>query len=273
MSQNLDRELGARRRLGGWPLSPSLFLALLFLLAGCAASGEGQRKASLSECGYPCLLLKLDEAEEMGGDSTCISRRVSSTEVVGPVRKGPGGESGRWTERWIVDRCGTPIPYLVKFARAADGDLDVHMQLEPLTFETTPVPGATLADLILQRDTLGFLSQRDFAAAGPGGTCDGRKVLNTEIVEPLKGAAVEGDRPVGGQWVERWTLRRLYSPLKTEEKKSAAGSGTAASSSTSGAEKCGEEEPIRYLVHYTTTPTGTTFTVEQEPQDKDKKKP
>lgn len=264
MNQIPDRDEGASRWLGGRLPASFVLLALLFL-GGCAASGEGQRKASLQECGYPCLLLKLDEAEEMGGDPTCISRKISSTEVVGPVLKGPQGESGRWMERWMVDRCGTQVPYLVKFARAADGDLDVHMQLEPLPFETAPVPGATLADLILQRDTMGFLAQRDFAAAGPGGTCDGRKVLNTEIVEPLKDAAVEGDRPVGGQWVERWTLRRLYSPLKAEAQSSKSDSK---SSSGDSADKCSEEEPIRYLVRYTTTPTGTTFTVEQEKQEK-----
>jgi len=165
--------------------------------------------------------------------------------------------SGRWTERWTVDRCGSPVPYLVKFARAADGDLDVTMELEPLAFDTTPVPGTTIADLILQRDALGFLSQRDFAAAGPGGTCDGRRVVNTEVVQPLEGAAVEGERSIGGQWVERWTLRRLYSGVT-----SAVPSSTA-SSSTGPDDKCGI--PVRYLVRFSTTPKGTTFTVEQEP--------
>jgi hypothetical protein len=130
------------------------------------------------------------------------------------------------------------------------------MVLEPLAFETTPLPGASIADLMLQRDALGFLSQRDFAAAGPEGTCDGRKVLNTEIVQPLEGAAVEGERPIGGQWVERWTLQRLYSPLK------AVVPSSTVSSSTEPEDKCGK--PVRYLVRFTTTPKGTTFTVEQE---------
>jgi hypothetical protein len=218
---------------------------------------ETQKKESFAECGYPCLLLMLDASEEMGGDPTCISRKVSSTEVVGPVVQGSQGVSGRWTERWVVDRCGTPVPYLVKFARAAEGDLDVTMELEPLAFETTTVPGTTIADLILQRDALGFLSQRDFAAAGPEGTCDGRKVLTTEIVQPLQGAAVEGERPIGGQWVERWTLRRIYSPVKSAVSKSTA------SSSAEPEDKCGK--PVRYLVRFTTTPKGTTFTVEPEP--------
>jgi len=230
----------------------ALLLVPLFLLAGCTTSGEGQRKVSFSECGYPCLLLMLDSSAEMGGDPTCISRKVSSTEVVGPVVQGSQGVSGRWTERWTVDRCGSPVPYLLKFARAADGDLDVTMELESLTVETTTVPGATIADLVLQRDALGFLSQRDFSAAGPEGTCDGRKVVNTEIVQPLEGAAVEGERPIGGQWVERWTLRRLYSGVRAP-----------APSSAEADEKCGK--PVRYLVRFSTTPKGTTFTVEQEP--------
>jgi len=194
----------------------------------------------------------MDASEEMGGDPTCISRKVSTTEVVGPVVQGGQGASGRWTERWTVDRCGSPVPYLVKFARAPDGDLDVTMELEPLPIETTTVPGTTIADLILQRDALGFLSQRDFSAAGPEGTCDGRKVVNTEVVQPLEGAAVEGERPIGGQWVERWTLRRLRTGVRS-----------AASSSTETDDQCGM--PVRYLVRFSSTPKGTTFTVEQEP--------
>jgi hypothetical protein len=251
VSQKPDRNVRVRRWLGGWPPAPSLLVGLLVLLAGCTISGEGQRKASFSETGYPGLLLMLDESEQMGGDPTCISRKVSSTEVVGPVVQGSQGASGRWTERWIVDRCGSLVPYLVKFARAADGDLDVTMQLEPLPIETTAVPGSSIADLILQRDAVGFLSQRDFAAAGPEGTCDGRKVIDTEVVQPLEGATVEGDRPMGGQWVERWTLKRLYSGVRAP-----------APSSAEADERCGK--PVRYLVRFSTTPKGTTFTVEEE---------
>jgi hypothetical protein len=194
----------------------------------------------------------LDSSKEMGGDPVCLSRKVSTTEVLGPVEKGPQGVSGRWTERWKVDRCGSLVPYLVKFARAVDGDLDVTMELEPIAVGTTPVPGTTIADLILQRDALGFLSQRDFSAAGPEGTCDGRKVINTEVLQPLEGAAEEGGRPIGGQWVERWTLQRLYSGVRP-----------VASGSTGTDDRCGK--PVRYLVRFSTTQKGTTFTVEPEP--------
>jgi len=209
---------------------PSLLLVLLFLLGGCTTfPGQTQRQAPLSD-----LLLTLDSSEKMGGDPHCHSRRVSTTEVVGAVEQGSQGVSGRWTERWTVDRCGSLVPYLVKFARAADGDLDVTMQLETPPGEPATVPGTTIADPILQRDALGFLAQRDFSAAGAEGTCDARKVIDTEVLQPLQGAAVKGERPIGGQWVERWTLDR-----------------------------CGM--PVRYVVRFSTTQKGTTFTVEHEP--------
>jgi hypothetical protein len=172
----------------------------------------------------------------MGGDPQCQSRRISTTEVVGAVEQGSQGVSGRWTERWTVDRCGVLVPYLVKFARAPDGDLDVAMELDTSPGEIGTVPGATIADPILQRDVLGFLAQRDFSAAGPDATCHTRKVIDTVVLQPLEGAAVEGDRPIDGQWVERWTLDRCEMP-----------------------------PPAQYILRFRTTPKGTTFTVEREP--------
>src|SRR5678816_2192256 len=70
------------------------------------------------------LVLALDASEKMGGDPRCRSRSVSTTEVIVPVETTAQGVSGRWTERWTVDRCGMPVPYVVKFDRAPDGDLD-----------------------------------------------------------------------------------------------------------------------------------------------------
>jgi hypothetical protein len=230
VSQNPGRGARERLRLGGWPPVPSLLFVLLILLGGCTTlSGQTQRQATLSD-----LLLRLDSSEKMGGDPSCRSRRVSTTEVVGAVEQGSQGVSGRWTERWTVDRCGSPVPYLVKFARSADGDLDVTMQIETPAGEPATVPGTTIADPILQRDALGFLALRDFSEAGAEGTCHSRKVIDTEVLQPLEGATVEGERPVNGQWVERWTLDR-----------------------------CGM--PARYVVRFSTTQKGTTFTVEHEP--------
>jgi len=204
-----------------------LAVVLLALLGGCAtAPGQTGRPATLSD-----LLLALDASEKMGGDPHCRSRSVSTTEVLVPVELAAQGVSGRWTERWTVDRCGVSVPYVVKFDRAPDGDLDVSMQREVPEGEAATVPGDTLADRILQRDTLAFLTQRDLSEAGPEARCRIRKVVATEVVVPLDGGQVEGDRPIAGQWVERWTLDR-----------------------------CGAS--VGYVIRFNTTRKGTTFVAE-----------
>jgi hypothetical protein len=204
-----------------------LAVVLLALLGGCAtAPGPATRPSTLSD-----LLLALDASEKMGGDPRCRSRSLSATEVVVPVELTTQGVSGRWTERWTVDRCGMAVPYVVKFDRAPDGDLDVSMQREGSEAETTTIPGDTLADRILQRDTLAFLAQRDLSEAGPEARCRIRKVVGTEVVAPVEGGQVEGDRPIAGRWVERWTLDR-----------------------------CGTS--VAYMIRFTTTPKGTTFIAE-----------
>ena len=208
-----------------------LAFVLLALLAGCAtAPGPTGRPSTLSD-----LLLALDTSEKMGGDPRCRSRSLSATEVVVPVELTAQGVSGRWTERWTVDRCGMAVPYVVKFDRAPDGDLDVSMQREVSEAETTAVPGDTLADRILQRDTLAFLAQRDLSEAGPEARCRIRKVVGTEVVAPVEGGQVEGDRPIAGQWVERWTLDR-----------------------------CGAS--VGYVIRFKTTSKGTTFVAEPQPR-------
>ena len=206
-----------------------LAVVLVTLLGGCA-TGPAQtgRPSTLSG-----LLLALDASEKMGGDPRCRSRSVSTTEVLIPVELAAQGVSGRWTERWTVDRCGVAVPYVVKFDRAPDGDLDVSMQREVSEAEATRVPGDTLADRILQRDTLAFLTQRDLAEAGLEARCRIRKVVATAVLEPLEGSQVEGDRPVAGRWVERWTLAR-----------------------------CGAS--VGYVIRFNTTRTGTTFIAEPQ---------
>ncbi len=203
--------------------------ALLLLFAGCAtAPGTTGRPSTLSD-----LLLALDASEKMGGDPRCRSRSVSTTEVLIPVELTAQGVSGRWTELWTVDRCGVAVPYVVKFDRAPDGDLDVSMQREVSEGEAATVPGDTIADRTLQRDTLGFLTHRDLAEAGPEARCRVRKVVATTVLEPLEGSQVEGDRPVAGRWVERWTLDR-----------------------------CGAS--VGYVIRFTTTRKGTTFIAEPQ---------
>jgi hypothetical protein len=206
-----------------------LAVVLLSLIGGCAtAPGQTSRASTLSD-----LLLGLDASEKMGGDPRCRDRSVSGTEVLIPVELTTQGVSGRWTERWTVDRCGMQVPYVVKFDRAPDGDLDVSMQREVPEAEATTVPGDTLADRVLQRDTLAFLAQRDLSEAGPEARCRSRKVLATEVLAPLEGGQVEGDRPIAGQWVERWTLDR-----------------------------CGAS--VVYVVRFNTTRKGTTFIAEPQ---------
>ena len=204
-------------------------VVLLALLGGCTtAAGPLARPSTLSD-----LVLALDASEKMGGDPRCGSRRVSATEVVVPVELAPQGVAGRWTERWTVDRCGLLVPYVVKFDRAPDGDLDVSMQREGLEAEGASVPGGTLADRVLQRDTLAFLTQRDLFETGPEARCRSRRVVATEVLAPVLGGAVEGDRPISGSWMERWTLDR-----------------------------CGVL--VRYVVRFTTTRKGTTFVAEPQ---------
>ena len=207
-----------------------LAVVLMALLGGCATgpAQTGRPPSTLSD-----VLLALDASEKMGGDPRCRSRSVSTTEVLIPVELAAQGVSGRWTERWTVDRCGVAVPYVVKFDRAPDGDLDVSMQRELSEAEATRVPGDTIADPILQRDTLAFLTQRDLAEAGLEARCRIRKVVATTVLEPLEGGQVEGDRPVAGRWVERWTLDR-----------------------------CGAS--VGYLIRFNTTRTGTSFIAEPQ---------
>ena len=199
-------------------------VGLLALLAGCAtAPAQPGRPSTLSD-----LLLAMDASEKMGGDPRCRARTVSTTEVLVPVELAAQGVSGRWTERWTVDRCGVAVPYVVKFDRARDGDLDVSMQREVSDAEAGTVPGGTIADPVLQRDTLAFLAQKDLWDAGPEARCRTRKIVATEVLTPLDGGEVEGSRPVAGRWVERWTLDR-----------------------------CGAS--VDYVIRFNTTRKGTTF--------------
>jgi hypothetical protein len=203
---------------------PALAVVLLAVLGGCAtAPAPPARPSTLSD-----LLLALDASEKMGGDPRCRSRAVSTTEVLVPVELAAQGVSGRWTERWTVDRCGVAVPYVVKFDRARDGDLDVSMQREVSDAEAPTVPGGTIADPVLQRDALAFLAQRDLWEAGPEARCRTRKIVATEVVMPVDGGEVEGARPIAGRWMERWTLDR-----------------------------CGA--PVDYVIRFNTTRKGTTF--------------
>ena len=76
------------------------------------------------------LLLAPDASKGAGGDPSCRSRSVAAADVLVPVELTPQALAGRWAERWTVNRCGVLVPYVVRFDRAPDGDLDVSMQRE-----------------------------------------------------------------------------------------------------------------------------------------------
>lgn len=197
------------------------------VLAGCAtAPAPTARERTVSE-----MVLAFDASGEHGGEASCRSRKVATAEVTRPLQPGSQGAAGRWTERWTVDRCGRITPYLVEYMRAPDGHLGIDIVREA-GLERAAMPGDTLADLVLQRDTFLLLAQKDLSES-EGAACRSRRVTQTEVVRPVDGAKVEDGRPVAGQWEERWTLDR-----------------------------CGT--PVRYTVHFVTNPTGTVFTAERE---------
>jgi hypothetical protein len=210
-------------------------LALLapLCLSACATASTPSTSSALParEKTITDQVLAFDSAKEVGGDPGCGNRKIASTEVTIPFEPGNQGAAGQWSERWTVDRCGRLVPYLVHYMRAPDGHVGVNiMRMEGS--DRAVMPGSTITDRVLQRDTFLLLVQKDLSAT-EGGSCRTRKVTDTEVLVPLDGGQVADGRPVAGQWTERWTLDR-----------------------------CGA--PVRYIVHFVTTRTGTTFTTELE---------
>jgi hypothetical protein len=208
----------------------SLAILASLALAGCATT-SGDAVPLARERTVADQVLAFDASREAGGDTSCHSRKIVSTEVTLPFAPGSQGAAGHWTERWTVDRCGRPMPYLVSFVRATDGHLGVGiMRLDG--DERATFPGSTIGDRILQRDAFLLIAQKDLSEL-EGGPCRTRRVTNTELVSPLEGREVEGGRPVAGEWAERWTLDRC---------------GTA----------------IHYIIHFATNRSGTRFFAERE---------
>jgi hypothetical protein len=208
----------------------SLVVLVPLLLTGCATP-SGDAVPLARERTVADQVLAFDASKETGGDTSCHSRKIASTEVTLPFAPGSQGAAGHWTERWTVDRCGRPMPYLVSFVRAADGHLGVGiMRLDG--DERATFPGNTIGDRILQRDAFLLIAQKDLSEL-EGGPCRTRRVTNTELVSPLEGRQIEDGRPVAGQWAERWTVDR-----------------------------CGT--PIHYIIHFVTTRSGTRFFTERE---------
>lgn len=203
------------------------WVVLAMLLAGCAsAQPETARERTINE-----QVLAFDASKAAGGDPVCKTRKIASTEVTRPFRPGTQLPAGQWSERWTVDRCGVLVPYHVHYVRASDGHLGVSIVREQ-GLDRVEIEGGTIADRQLQHDTLVLLVQKDLSDT-EGQPCRTRRVTNTELLNPLSGQQVDDGRPIAGQWVERWTLDR-----------------------------CGA--PVRYILQFTTTKAGTSFTAERE---------
>jgi len=119
---------------------------------------------------------------------------------------------------------GGVTPYIVVTYQEADGLKRVGFQAlsNPLdvrkivfSLETAarssvkdkvePMPGETLGELTLQRDTAQTIFAFEKALAPD---CAAPKVVDTKVVEKLSGVEVKDGRPVGGKWSERWVVDR-----------------------------------------------------------------
>ncbi|BAY08466.1 hypothetical protein [Calothrix sp. NIES-2098] len=74
--------------------------------------------------------------------------------------------------------------------------------------ETQPckkLPGDSLADCILQRDTLNTIAMIEFVTDEQ---CQNHRIVNTEVIEPPHDIKLENGVPRQASWVERWTVDR-----------------------------------------------------------------
>ncbi|HEY1270069.1 MAG TPA: hypothetical protein VGH16_22615 [Candidatus Binatia bacterium] len=54
----------------------------------------------------------------------CKNYGVKNTEVVNPL-----DADGKWKERWLIDRCGTPVAWDVEFTHALKGGTDIVVRI------------------------------------------------------------------------------------------------------------------------------------------------
>lgn len=66
------------------------------------------------------IVIAIDGAE----DKTCTKRAIVNTESI----KKPANPNDTGEERWIVDRCGKTVPYLVTFTPSARGGTDIGVR-------------------------------------------------------------------------------------------------------------------------------------------------
>jgi len=76
----------------------SLFFLAPLLLVGCATPSRDvvpfARERTVAD-----QVLAFDASKEAGGDTSCHSRKIASTEVTLPFAPGNQGAAGHWTER------------------------------------------------------------------------------------------------------------------------------------------------------------------------------
>ena len=131
----------------------------------------------------------LSSAREIPGFA-CPAEPVVSLEVVVPYPVRPGAIS--WLERWRI-RCDVPVRR--NFIAILENN---HLRIAQL------LPGASLADLTLQRDTLtGVIST---AATGrPSGCSAPGRIINIEVSKMPE--------RTGGPWTEVWTVMQCEAKL------------------------------------------------------------
>lgn len=67
------------------------------------------------------------------------------------------------------------------------------------------LPGNSLADCLLQSDTLGTIAFSEFIADKK---CQDHHLINTEVIEQPRDVRVENGVLQQGAWLERWTVNR-----------------------------------------------------------------
>jgi len=67
------------------------------------------------------------------------------------------------------------------------------------------LPGGTIADIVLQYDTLVNIVVFEIIAVDP---CQNRRIANTEVIEAPHDLRFEGETLVYVVWAERWTVDR-----------------------------------------------------------------
>jgi hypothetical protein len=93
-------------------------------------------------------------------------------------------------------------------ATASDSGLPgrvVAATTTPTPIPALKLPGATLADAALQRDTQDYLLTVG-AALATDMSCPHARVINTEVVKKPRNAQVRDGRMLRGEWAERWTV-------------------------------------------------------------------